>query len=336
MFGQLDGRRLAQVLLERCPDRDRHRVEVHITAGFFGLLSADRSEAKAAFADALRLSAELGERALEGWARFGHGLTEILGGEVDAGRHQLEAARAIHGEVGAGAGEARSTAALGLTFVMAGEAARARELVELALSIGSATGTGRASATPTSASWPNRAERMRRVRHRTTSTPSSACDRTGTPRCCRWRWSARLACSVAATRRCAPGDGGGVGHTCPRRGRLRPVLPSAGPTSPHAAEAAVGGQAERLWQQGGRLGVEEAIALAFGAPPWARRSPAGGMSPRERQVAQLVTDGLSNKEIAARLHLSVRTVESHVRHLLTRAGLSNRTQLARWALERLP
>ena len=38
-----------------------------------------------------------------------------------------------------------------------------------------------------------------------------------------------------------------------------------------------------------------------------------------------MAEGLTNKAIAARLHLSVRTVESHVRHVLGKAGLDNRT-----------
>jgi non-specific serine/threonine protein kinase len=48
-----------------------------------------------------------------------------------------------------------------------------------------------------------------------------------------------------------------------------------------------------------------------------------------------VAEGLSNKAIAARLQLSVRTVESHVRHALAKARLDNRTQLATWAQERI-
>ena len=49
---------------------------------------------------------------------------------------------------------------------------------------------------------------------------------------------------------------------------------------------------------------------------------------------RLVADGLANKAIGSRLHLSVRTVESHVRHVLQKLGLENRTQLATWARER--
>jgi DNA-binding NarL/FixJ family response regulator len=59
------------------------------------------------------------------------------------------------------------------------------------------------------------------------------------------------------------------------------------------------------------------------------------LSAREVEVANLVAAGLSNKAIAARLHLSVRTVESHVRHALAKVSLDNRTQLATWARERI-
>ena len=82
------------------------------------------------------------------------------------------------------------------------------------------------------------------------------------------------------------------------------------------------------------LGVDDAVALAFGTATPRPASPAG-LSARELEVARLVADGLTNKAIAARLHLSVRTVESHVRHVLARVGLDNRTQLATWARERI-
>jgi DNA-binding CsgD family transcriptional regulator len=52
------------------------------------------------------------------------------------------------------------------------------------------------------------------------------------------------------------------------------------------------------------------------------------LRPRERQVADLVALGLTNAEIAERLHLSVRTVESHVYRATTRLGLRSRAELA--------
>lgn len=54
------------------------------------------------------------------------------------------------------------------------------------------------------------------------------------------------------------------------------------------------------------------------------------LTPREREVAGLVAQGLTNREIAARLYLSERTAENHVQHILTKLGLPNRSQIAMW------
>jgi DNA-binding CsgD family transcriptional regulator/tetratricopeptide (TPR) repeat protein len=62
--------------------------------------------------------------------------------------------------------------------------------------------------------------------------------------------------------------------------------------------------------------------------------PATGLSARELEVAELVARGMSNRQIADRLFLSVRTVESHVRSALAKEGLTGRTELAVWWLGR--
>ena len=56
-------------------------------------------------------------------------------------------------------------------------------------------------------------------------------------------------------------------------------------------------------------------------------SPFAGLTPRELDVLRLVAAGISNKEIAARLHLSPRTVEKHVENLLRITATQSRTQL---------
>jgi DNA-binding NarL/FixJ family response regulator len=58
------------------------------------------------------------------------------------------------------------------------------------------------------------------------------------------------------------------------------------------------------------------------------------LTPREREVLQLIARGYRYKEIAARLHLSVKTVESHVSSVLRKLQLSSRHELTRWAAER--
>ncbi|WP_169743368.1 helix-turn-helix domain-containing protein [Knoellia sinensis] len=83
--------------------------------------------------------------------------------------------------------------------------------------------------------------------------------------------------------------------------------------------------------------AREALPLArtLGMVPWARRLEQlavrdDPLSPRERQIAGLVADGLSNREIAARLVISERTAQNHVQHILGKLGFVNRAQIAAW------
>ncbi|HMD23473.1 MAG TPA: response regulator transcription factor, partial [Streptosporangiaceae bacterium] len=63
-------------------------------------------------------------------------------------------------------------------------------------------------------------------------------------------------------------------------------------------------------------------------------APAGGspLSPRELEVARLVAQGLTNKQIGQTLYVSERTAENHVQHILAKLGLRNRSQVAAWAI----
>ena len=80
---------------------------------------------------------------------------------------------------------------------------------------------------------------------------------------------------------------------------------------------------------------------ALGCPGWAqaaaaeadrvsgrRAAPGGGLTPGEQRVAELVAGGLSNKEVAARLYLSVATVDTHLRGVYAKLGVRSRAQLA--------
>jgi DNA-binding NarL/FixJ family response regulator len=58
------------------------------------------------------------------------------------------------------------------------------------------------------------------------------------------------------------------------------------------------------------------------------------LTAREREVLQLIARGYRYKEIAARLHLSIKTVETHVSSVLRKLQLSSRHELTRWAAER--
>ncbi len=84
-------------------------------------------------------------------------------------------------------------------------------------------------------------------------------------------------------------------------------------------------------------GVEQVLAYAVGQAPAAAaaapgRSPAAvaGLTSREYEVAELVGQGLRNKDIARKLMISPRTVESHVERVLAKLGFTKRAQVATW------
>jgi predicted ATPase/DNA-binding CsgD family transcriptional regulator len=94
--------------------------------------------------------------------------------------------------------------------------------------------------------------------------------------------------------------------------------------------------------QGGALTIEQtfAIALREASPPAAsptaartRRSDEE-LTRREQEVAELVAEGMPNREIAARLVISTRTAEAHVAHILSKLGFTSRTQIATWVANR--
>lgn len=58
-----------------------------------------------------------------------------------------------------------------------------------------------------------------------------------------------------------------------------------------------------------------------------------GLTPTELKVVHLVAQGMANREIAERLKVSQRTIESHVSNMLNKTNLHNRTELARWAMQ---
>jgi DNA-binding CsgD family transcriptional regulator len=87
------------------------------------------------------------------------------------------------------------------------------------------------------------------------------------------------------------------------------------------------------WAEGAALSTEEAIAYAQ-RRHGERKRPANGwasLTPAELDVVQLVSKGLANKDIAARLFVSPRTVQTHLTHVYTKLGLTSRVQLVQEA-----
>jgi len=71
-------------------------------------------------------------------------------------------------------------------------------------------------------------------------------------------------------------------------------------------------------------------APAAAGTPARRPGPAAPLTPRELQVARLVAEGRSNKQIAAELVIAPRTAEGHVERILAKLGFTSRAQAAAW------
>jgi DNA-binding CsgD family transcriptional regulator len=87
------------------------------------------------------------------------------------------------------------------------------------------------------------------------------------------------------------------------------------------------------WAEGAALSTEEAIAYAQRGRGQRKRPTSGwaSLTPTERDVVRLVSDGLANNDIATRLFVSPRTVQTHLTHVYTKLGLTSRVQLAQEA-----
>jgi predicted ATPase/DNA-binding CsgD family transcriptional regulator len=115
-----------------------------------------------------------------------------------------------------------------------------------------------------------------------------------------------------------------------------------GPAVPMLAEAkeatiaALGPQAfEGEFNAGKQLSREAALQLALGESDGAGAQPgdsavAGPLAMRELEVGRLVAEGLSNKQIGARMFISDRTVAAHVSNIMNKLGLNSRAQIAVW------
>jgi predicted ATPase/class 3 adenylate cyclase/DNA-binding CsgD family transcriptional regulator len=90
---------------------------------------------------------------------------------------------------------------------------------------------------------------------------------------------------------------------------------------------------ESAWAEGAALSTEEAIAYAQRGRGQRKRPSSGwaSLTPAERDVVRLVSKGLANNDIAARLFISPRTVQTHLTHVYTKLGLTSRVQLAQEA-----
>ncbi|SNR66116.1 Predicted ATPase [Haloechinothrix alba] len=93
------------------------------------------------------------------------------------------------------------------------------------------------------------------------------------------------------------------------------------------------------FRAGTRMSIDEAVRFTLEktdveAPAREHDTASAQLTRRESEIAGLVAEGLSNREIATRLVISRRTVEAHVEHVLAKLGFTSRAQIAAWVTER--
>jgi non-specific serine/threonine protein kinase len=90
---------------------------------------------------------------------------------------------------------------------------------------------------------------------------------------------------------------------------------------------------DTAFARGGQLTVEDMLTFALRerrVSPLEPRQSDTLLTPREREVADLVAQGKSNKDVAAELVIARRTVDVHIAHIFAKLGFNSRTQIATW------
>lgn len=303
----------------------------------------ERGAAQPMLAELHRLAEEFDDDLLRAGFAQCTGLELFVAGDLAGSRARLEEALAIYRRA-ENLQQVSNTLTLlsAVTFFQddpAG-AAIAEETLELAE-------THQAAWSKTYAQWAVAIHQWRRGDHRRAtallreSIASRLSDRT------------QLSLAIAALAWCA-GSGGqheraagllGAAHAVWRRSgaRIAEVSPYRAFDEQCAEQArqAIGAQTfAAAFEATAAVGVDEAISFALAEKaskprPQARRprgSP-GGLTRREREIAELVAEGLSNRLIAARLVIAQRTAETHVENILAKLGFTSRAQIAAWLAE---
>lgn len=93
---------------------------------------------------------------------------------------------------------------------------------------------------------------------------------------------------------------------------------------------------ERAWQQGYAMTIQQTVGYAQRGRGERKRPPAGwrSLTPTEQQVVDLLAQGLSNKEVADKMFVSVRTITTHLTHIYSKLGVTSRTELVALATKR--
>jgi predicted ATPase/DNA-binding CsgD family transcriptional regulator len=301
--------------LVRGPGREWTRAYACAARGYLLIRESRLREARERLDTAAAVMRDIGQLWGASHAMIGLGRLAELRGDPAAARGHYAAVLPILTEIGARPEMARALAGLGRVALARGDLASARASLAESLALSRSSGI--------------RLD-MARALDAFAELVASEGDARG---------AVRLAGAASALRE-ATGREPGAGAR--RERTLEPIRRRIG--EPLVAQ---------YWGEGRAMPADEAIAHALRAPetvPPPRRpvsdapvkdvaepvTPPSGLTAREREIARLVSRGLSNRGIADELVISPATVARHVTNILTKLGFSSRAQIAAWAVDNIP
>jgi non-specific serine/threonine protein kinase len=334
-----EGRRwLDQALTLAGQDADNARAHALWVAAWVCLLQGDHLAARARLDDCDALAASLGDQRAAGFARSLRGTAELFAGRITAAIALFEEALAIFASINDKEGGGWAYFQLAISLAHQGRSARAQAVCAEALQVSEAHGERLCRSY---ALWVLGFDTWRQHGPQAADLARSALEiqrgfndpvggaliiellawiaaSSGDPvRAARLLATAESVWSLIGTRITAFGPPLST-HRAECEARVRAAL------GKHDLAAAS--------RQGRHSTVEAAIASILDETATAPPSPAGPLTAREREIAALVADGLSNRAIAARLVISQRTVDGHVERILAKLGFTSRAQVAAWAV----
>ncbi|WP_256840818.1 ATP-binding protein [Ornithinimicrobium cryptoxanthini] len=335
-----EGRRRLDTLLAACPD-DSHRARALAVAGYLALAGTDTKLAVPLLTQARRLAMVEGDSSVVAMATQYLGQAALFDGELDTAETLLREAAAQHLPLDERL-SAFCWADIGVVALLQGRLDNASEAFTRSLAQ-NATGSPWSRA---HALWGlglvhlghHDVPRARDLERESLVVVQAVDDLSGSALCVgalacvaaeeeSWDLAARLSGAERMLWRSIPAE-----------------VPVPIATLHHdyqeATRRALGA---RRWamchEEGSALDRSAAVSLALGQAsvrsPAAQSGPpavVGLLTDRQLEVAHLVSAGLTDREVAARLVISPRTAESHVEHILTRLGLHNRAEIAAWTV----
>jgi len=333
-IGQAEGLRWTRDFIQRCDEGGVERAWALAAAGNLGFTQLEHEAARRDLEAARELGAELDDLAVQGSVAWFLGVDRFLAEDYGAATGYLNESIRLHHTGGDAIGKSWAIASLGTVLLRQGKPAEAigalSEALAVLTSLGDAWGAGfcltylgiaSRSTGDTRAAERHFREALRWLAPIRDVTMVSlvlggfAELAAGSD----WPRALRLAAAATALRE---------RHGGPFPRWFAAALADLRERGRRALGKAV---ADRELEAGTRLRAEDAMNLALGRAK-SGIAASGPLSPRELEIARLVATGKPNLEIAEQLHLSRRTVENHVLHILNKLGLANRTQVATWML----